>query len=52
MNVKKELDISTYWRSLSFFTLIGFIAMSLAQDDKPKIVVVVKTLNTEYWKNS
>lgn len=32
------------------FTLIGFVAKSLAQDDKPKIVVVVKTLNTEYWK--
>lgn len=32
------------------FTLIGFIAKSLVQDDKPKIVVVVKTLNIEYWK--
>ncbi len=33
-----------------FLTLTGYISKSLAKDNKPKVVVVVKTLNTEYWK--
>lgn len=33
-----------------FLTLIGYISKSFAKDNKVKVVVVVKTLNTEYWK--
>ena len=33
-----------------FSILIGYIVTSLERDNKPKIVVVLRTLNLEYWQ--
>ncbi|MFC3885631.1 sugar ABC transporter substrate-binding protein [Bacillus songklensis] len=35
---------------LAFIIVMGFIAVSFKEEDKPKVVVVLKTGSSQYWK--
>jgi len=50
--VERRVNIEKKWIVLlvCLAVLIGFIVNGLKEDDRPKIIVVAKNLDTEYWR--